>query len=273
MASVSGPGREPGGSLVHGLRILSMFTPTHRVLGVADMARGLDVHRSTASRLAASLAAYGYLVPADEPGRYRLGHALVPLGEIAATELDLTATGVAALKEAVEESGETAHLAVLDGQQAVSVAIVDGWHTIRMHSWVGKASPPHCTSTGKVLLAGLDADALRELYPGGSSDLERRTPHTLRTLTALRADLEAVRQRGYAIDDEELELGLRCVGAPVFDRLGRVVASVSLSGPAVRVRDDAVTTLGSVVVRAGHRASVALGCPADRAHWGPELPS
>jgi len=270
---MTGPGREPGGSLVHGLRILSMFTPARRVLGVAEIARGLDVHRSTASRLAASLAAHGYLVPAGEAGRYRLGHALVPLGEIAATELDLVTIGTAALADAVEQTGETAHLAVLDDRQVVSIAIVDGWHTIRMHSWVGKSSPPHCSSTGKALLAGLDEAGLRELYPPGTSRLERRTPRTIRTLGALRAELDAVRWRGFAIDDEELEPGLRCVGAPVFDRLGRVVASVSLSGPADRVRDDALNELAAVVVRAGRRASTVLGCPADRAHWGPEVRS
>lgn len=262
------PGRETAGSLQHGLAILGMFSESATVIGVSEMARAIGVHRSTASRLAATLCTAGYLTQTAEAGKYRLGSRLVRLGTLAAADLDPLSIGTAALQIAVEQLGETAHLGVREDREVVTAAIVDGWRTIRMHSWVGKRSPAHCSSLGKALLAGLDDAALAALYPPELGGFEARTVHTVPDFATLRVQLAAARARGWTLDDQELELGLRCVGAPVFDRFGEVVAAVSMSGPAERFQGDTLATVARTIRYAAFRTSTELGCPPGAAYWG-----
>jgi DNA-binding IclR family transcriptional regulator len=254
------------GALLHGLAILDMFTQERPVIGIAEVARTLGVHRSTASRLAATLATAGYLEVAGEQGRYRLAAKLAVLGEIAATGNELPSIALPLLRELVSRLGETGHLGVLEGTEAVTVAVVDGWQTVRMHSWVGKRSPAHCSSMGKALLAGLGERELLDRYP--SPELSTKTPATISSRDELLRCLAEVRTRGYAEDREELEPHLYCVAAPVFGRDGSVVASVSVSGPASRMREPAAIATAAAEVRSTAREiSARLGAPADLPGW------
>jgi len=253
------------GALLHGLEILEMFDRDRTVIGIGEMAQHLRLHRSTTSRLAATLASVGYLEPAGEPGRYRLAGKLAVLGELAASGGDLQRVAVPFLTGLVEQLGETGHLGILEGNEAVTVAVVDGWHSVRMHSWVGKRSPAHCSSMGKALLAGLSADDIDRLYPGGV--LEARTAHTITDTGQLKRGLDEVRGQGYAVDWEELEVHLCCVAAPVFGRTGEVVASISVSGPASRIREAAGEAIAPAVRRAAGRISAQLGAPRNVRGW------
>ena len=250
------------GALLHGLAVLDLFERGRTVVGVVDIARNLGVHRSTASRLAATLASAGYLEGAGEPGRYRLAPKLATLGEIAAAGADLRRAAAEPLRDLVAQLGETTHLGILEGTEAVTIDVVDGWQTVRMHSWVGKRSPAHCSSMGKALLAELSADEFAARYPGPG--LEARTPATITRRDDLRQHLELIRARGYAEDFEELEPHLCCIGAPVFGRDGSAVASISISGPASRLRDPAVLAAAADAVCATARlVSTRLGAPAQ----------
>jgi DNA-binding IclR family transcriptional regulator len=254
------------GALLHGLAVLDMFTRDRPVVAIAEVARELGVHRSTASRLAATLATAGYLEVAGEQGRYRLAAKLAVLGEVAAAGSDLRGAALPALRDLVARLGETGHLGVLEGTEAVTVAVVDGWQTVRMHSWVGKRSPAHCSSIGKVLLAGLRPADLAARYP--DRDLPARTPATITSLAALEQCLTDVRSRGYAEDLEELEPHLCCVAAPVFGRDAAVTASISVSGPASRLRDPAAVAATAAAVRdTARQISARLGAPADIPGW------
>ena len=255
------------GALLHGLAMLDMFTQDRPVIGIGEVARQLGVHRSTASRLAATLAAAGYLEPAGGQGRYRLAAKLAVLGGIAAAGSELPSVAVPLLRELVSRLGETGHLGVLDGTEAVTVAVVDGWQTVRMHSWVGKRSPAHCSSMGKALLAGLAPAEFMARYP--DPGLPASTPATITTRDELEKCLADVRARGFAEDREELEPHLYCLAAPVFGRDGTVVASVSLSGPASRLREPAAVATAATEVRATARQiSVRLGAPQEIPDWG-----
>ena len=248
------------GALLHGLAVLDMFTRDRPVLGIAEVSRQLGVHRSTASRLAATLATAGYLEPAGEQGRYRLAAKLSTLGEIAAAGNELRQAALPPLRELVSLLGETGHLGILDGAEAVTVAVVDGWQTVRMHSWVGKRSPAHCSSMGKALLAGLRPADFAARYP--DPVLEARTANTITSRDELEKCLAEARERGYATDAEELEPHLCCVAALVYGRDGTVVASVSVSGPASRLSDPAAMAAVAVDVRATARqVSTRLGAP------------
>ena len=266
MAGKAGPARDGLiGSLLHGLRILEMFDRDRDVIGVGEMARYLGLHRSTASRLAATLASAGYLEPVGEPGRYRLAGKLVVLGELASPGGDVRGVALPFLTGLVEQLGETGHLAVLEGDEAVTVEVVDGWHSVRMHSWVGKRSPAHCSSMGKALLADLSPDDLDALYPGSAPEV--RTAHTITDLGRLKKYLAEVRGCGYAVDWQELEVHLCCIAAPVFDRSGRVVASISVSGPDSRIHEASVTSIAPAVRQAAWQISERLGTPRHVPGW------
>jgi DNA-binding IclR family transcriptional regulator len=248
------------GALLHGLAVLDMFTRDRPVIGIAEVSRQLGVHRSTASRLAATLASAGYLEPTAEQGRYRLAAKLSVLGEIAAAGNELGEAALPPLRDLVSRLGETGHLGVLDGAEAVTVAVVDGWQTVRMHSWVGKRSPAYCSSMGKVLLADLSQEEVIARYPDAL--LPARTPSTITSRDELTRCLAEARDLGYAADREELEPHLCCVAAPVYGRDGAVVASVSVSGPASRLRADAAVEALALEVRATARqVSTRLGTP------------
>lgn len=253
------------GALLHGLAVLDMFDRDRPVVAVAEMARQLGVHRSTASRLAATLAAAGYLEQAGELGRYRLAAKLAVLGELAANDSELRRAALPYVRDLVQELGETGHLGVLDGAETVTVEVVDGWQTLRMHSWVGKRAPAHCSSMGKALLAGLTPAEFKARYP--DNELAPRTAASITTRTRLEQALDHVRARGYAEDREELELHLCCVAAPVFDRSGQVAASISVSGPASRITAAAVPDIAVQVRAAARRISAALGAPAAIPGW------
>ncbi len=266
MQGKAGPARDGLiGSLLHGLEILEMFDRDRDVIGIGEMARHLGLHRSTASRLAATLASAGYLEPVGEPGRYRLAGKLVVLGELASPGGDVRGVALPFLTGLVDQLGETGHLAVLEGDEAVTVEVVDGWHSVRMHSWVGKRSPAHCSSMGKALLADLGPDDVDALYPG--SALEVRTAHTIADPGRLKQYLAVVRSCGYAVDWQELEVHLCCVAAPVFDRSGRAVASISVSGPDSRIHEASVTSIAPAVRRAAWQISERLGAPRHVPGW------
>src|SRR5882724_5746559 len=141
-------------ALMHGLSILQIFDDDNEVVMVAEMARRIGVHRSNASRLAATLHTLGFLSRAGEAGQYRLGPQLIRLGRLAGKSNDLTQRALGPLRALVERTGETGHIGVLDGAEALTIAVVDGWHSVRMHSYPNKRSPAYCSSIGKALLGG-----------------------------------------------------------------------------------------------------------------------
>jgi DNA-binding IclR family transcriptional regulator len=253
------------GSLLHGLQILDMFERERPEIGIGEMAEQLGLHRSTTSRLAATLATAGYLQLAGEPGRYRLSGRLAALGELAAAEADVRRTALLYLQGLVQELGETGHLAVLEGTEAITIGVVDGWQTVRMHSWVGKRSPAHCSSMGKALLAGLSPAEFAARYPGRR--LEARTDQTITAVGELARHLAEVRRRGYAVDRQELEPHLCCVAGPVFDRTGAVVASISVSGPDSRIDDASIPAIAAAVRRTAGQISARLGAPRFKQEW------
>jgi len=262
----TGAGKGLIGSLQHGLQILDMFERERPEIGIGEMAEQLGLHRSTTSRLAATLAAAGYLQPAGEPGRYRLSGRLTALGELAAAGADVRRTALPYLESLVQELGETGHLGVLEGTEAVTIGVVDGWQTVRMHSWVGKRSPAHCSSMGKALLAGLSAADFAARYRGRR--LEARTERTITDTRELAAHLAQVRSHGYAVDRQELEPHLCCVAGPVFDRTGAVVASIGVSGPDSRIDDTAIPAIAAAVCQTADQISDRLGAPRSRREWG-----
>ncbi len=242
-------------SVRRALRALELIAEAGE-LGVSELGRRLDVHKATASRLIATLSERGIVERDPVTEKYRLGFGLIRLAGAAMAGLDLVRTARPVLEELAERTRETVNLGVLSGDGVVYIDQVTGTRSIVAVSWVGRRTPLHCTSNGKVLLAHLD-DVERNQLLGGA--LERATPNTLTDPSKLRVQLEEIRIRGYAQTMEELEEGLNAVSAPVRRADGEVVAALSVSGPAFRMRPVDLPRMGHLTMEAATAISRRLG--------------
>ena len=231
-------------------------------LGVTELGRRLGVHKATASRLAATLAERGLLERDPSTDRYRLGFGLVRLAGAAMARLDLVSSARDTLSDLAERTHETATIGVLSGDDVVSVDQVTGTRSIVSVSWVGRRTPLHTTSTGKVFLAHMDE---RERARRLARPLERTTPRSVTSAEELGSQLEEVRRRGYAQTMEELEVGLNAVAAPVRQGDGTVVAALSVSGPSFRLRPVDLPRVGRLTIEAADAISRRLGFVERRA--------
>jgi DNA-binding IclR family transcriptional regulator len=225
--------------------------------GVTEVAAEIAVHKSTAFRLLGALEDRGLVEQAQDRGKYRLGFGIVRLAGAVSGRMDVTRHGRVVCERLAGQVGETVNIAVAQAHYAVNVEQVHGPSAVTAQNWVGQLTPLHATSSGKVLLAHLTKAARAELLRGGG--LQRFTPATLTTITALEKQLETVRRTGYATTIEEYELGLNAIAAPIRSQYGEVVAAVSASGPAYRFSVDRMTQLVPVLTAGADEISHRLG--------------
>lgn len=243
-------------SIDRALSIVEEIARAGQDLGVTELARRLSLNKSTVHRLLSTLESRGYVEQNHETGRYGLGLKILELGSSAANRLALRDIARPVLEQLSRDLGEAVNLVVLSGGEAVYIDKVETETMIRMHFQLGKRSPLHCTAAGKVLLAHQGQPVERVLR---EAELKRYTPNTITRVDRLAQHLAEVRQRGYAVDDEEQELGVRCVAAPVWDQEGRVAAAVSVSGPILRVTSERVPQIVAALTDATARISRRLG--------------
>jgi DNA-binding IclR family transcriptional regulator len=179
------------------------------------------------------------------------------LGLSAVSQLDIYEIAGPHLRNLMCETGETAHLAVLRDGEVVSLVSAESTQTLRTPVTVGSRTPAHCTSLGKAMLAFTSREQVDAFLRGRK--LKAYTRKTITSASRFRAELQCIRKRGYAVDNEERETGLRCIGAPVCDSAGEVIAAVSIAGPAFRISEDQIKTLSGAVVRTAARMSASLG--------------
>ncbi|AFV77381.1 IclR family transcriptional regulator [Thermus oshimai] len=251
MGSVKG---EPRGTqtLARGLALLEKVGEgVHTLEGLA---RALGVPKSTAHRLARALVQAGYLRHQPRRG-YALGPKLIRLGFQAHAQQELLLLARPHLEWLRDRTGETVHLGVLEGGEVVYVDKLPGRRELQLASRVGSRFPAQSTALGKALLAHLPEEVwARHFVPG-----LRRTPRTIGDLEAFREELRCTRARGYALDLEENEVGVRCVAAPIRDGQGQVVAAVSVSTAAVYLDEARIQEVAPLVQEAARRISAELG--------------
>ncbi|KAF3464268.1 IclR family transcriptional regulator [Streptomyces sp. Tu 3180] len=224
--------------------------------GVTEIADALGVHRSTAFRLLGVLENRGLVAQAEDRGKYYLGAGVLRLAGAAAVRLDISQEGVPVCRKLADELGETVNIAVLDDDAAVNIMQARGTASVTAQNWLGRRTPLHATSSGKVFLA-LMPPALREGVLAGP--LHRFTERTATDASVLRGELETVIPRGYAVTLEELELGLAAVAAPVRSHDGEVIAAISVSGPVYRLTPDRLPELGRRTAAAADELSRRMG--------------
>lgn len=244
--------------LARSLQILDLLAESREELGPSALAARLSLHRSTIHRLLMVLEHHRLVHRGPAEGKYRLGMKLFELGNRAVAQLDLRQRAGPFLKELVEQTGEDAHVCILDGTEMLSIADVEGTWKLRTPTTIGRRTPVYCTSAGKALIAFLPEPALDLLI--GQVQFKRYTDRTMMTPTVLRAELARVRQRGFAIDNEEIEAGLRCVGAPIRNHTGQAVAAISIAGPVFRFKKDRLPALVRAVRRSARDLSAEMGC-------------
>jgi IclR family transcriptional regulator, KDG regulon repressor len=249
-------------SVAAAMALLKAFSEDEIDIGVSTLAKRLGMAKSTVHRLATTLVSEGMLEQNPENGKYRLGIALFGLGALVRRRMDVSTEAKPYLFDLRETTGETVHLAILDRADIMYVYNLESTQAIRMRSDIGVRKPAHCTAEGLAMLAFQPGSLIDDIVARG---LQPRTPKTNTDPQRLREVLAAVRERGYAIEDEESEAGMRCVAAPVRNATRDVVAAVGIAGPVQRLPDDLLAAFAPHVVRTAEAISVRLGYRASAA--------
>lgn len=243
-------------SVTSALLVLKVFSEDEAEIGISSLAKRLGLAKSTVHRLAVTLAAEGFLEQNPENGRYRLGLALFGLGALVRRRMDVSNQARPLLGVLRDKTQEGVHLAILADTSIMYLYNLETSQAIGIRSYIGTRKPAFCTCEGRVLLAFGPPEVVTSVIEEG---LVARTPKTNTDPVALRKTLDEVRQSGYAIDDEESEVGMRGVAAPVRDISGKVVAAVGLAGPIQRLTKKDLRALAPQVIATADAISTRLG--------------
>jgi len=237
------------GGLDRAAAILGAFDATHRELTLAALVARCGMPRSTTHRTAERMLRLGWL---DKPkDRYRVGNRLFEISGLAPIRHELREAVLPFLQDLYNAAKTTVQLGVLDGTQVLVVEKITGHRPMPMLSQVGGTIPAYCSALGRAILAYSDAATINAVIDAG---LLPRTPRTLTSGVAVRRELAAIPHRGWAVDREEGNIGVSCVGAPIFGPLGEVVAAVSVTGPTNLVRADRIGPAVRLAAAAASRA-------------------
>lgn len=231
-------------SVERAIQILRLFE-AHEKLGITEISKKLGLHKSTAYGLAHTLAVNGFVAQDEETGRYMLGTELLRIGS--RVQSSLRDIGAPHVKQIMESTRETANLVVRDGAYVVYIDKQESTHSMRICTSIGQKLPMYCTAVGKAILANLPWSEAEDLID--ESGFEPYTENTVKTKRELIGQLDQVRKNGYALDNEELEYGLVCVGVPIFGRNRVPVGALSVSGPKQRMSADNIMKMYPEILR------------------------
>lgn len=236
--------------------VLDLLGESSTPLGLAQVASSLQLHKSTAHRFLMVLERH-HMVERTANGKFRLGLRLFEYGNRAIEQYDLRERAQPHLRRLVAETEETAHLCILEQAHVIYIDKIEPARSVRMITRVGASNPLYCTSVGKAMLAFLPEERIEEIIR--KIKFERFTPRTIATIEALRTEIEKTRRRGYAIDDEEYEEGLRCIAVPILDAQRNPVAAVSVSGPSFRVTAHKLPSIANNLLHCVRNISMDMG--------------
>jgi DNA-binding IclR family transcriptional regulator len=239
------------------LTILELVAQSKRGLRLAEVAEQAQMPRSSAHCLLLTLERRGYLHRNEKSGRYMFGLKLFSLAHYAVNGLEVREIAAPYLATLMQQTGLTVHMAIMEQHEPVLVSKVDPPGIFRLATWTGKRMDFHCTAVGKAIAAFLPEQRLDELI--SIRGLPRHNENTIISRRKLKVQLQEIRKSGYALDDEEEELGLRCIGVPIFDHEGHAVAALSISGTVGQIHTDNVARLAEFAKSSGAGISSALG--------------
>jgi len=247
----------PVPSVHRAFRLLEILSESLSGLGVSELARRTAWPKSSIHNILATLAQDGFVARDPESSRYRMTVKLFCVSGSVVEGIDIREIAYPFLVELAKATGETVNLGIMDGTQAIYVDTIAGSSAIRANTWPGKRLPIHRTALGKALVAELPDHELEAIIK--ETGLKRSTPNTHTNLRDLKLDLQRIRKQGYAVDDEEDEIGMRCVGVPVRNYRGLAAAAVSVTGLARRLPIEGIPELAKTVMSTANLISEQLG--------------
>jgi len=234
------------------MEILAAFDGEHEDRGISEIAQATGLPKATAHRIMMTLLNGGFLERAGDGERFRLGLRVVELGLGALRRLDVRRAAFPYMQQLVDRFQETCDLGIFDRGWVLYVEVVHSQHSLTIAARIGRRLPAYCTASGRVFLAFLPPEVVEPLL---SAPLAPCTEQTITSIDRLRQELEVTRQRGYALDDEEFEAGIRAVSAPVRDFDGNVIAALSMPGPANRMPPERIPEITAALVDAANAIS------------------
>jgi DNA-binding IclR family transcriptional regulator len=246
----------PSVAVVRALGMLEAIAQEPEGLSNAEISRKLQIPKSSASYILRTLVQRSYLNRDPQTGKYRVGLKILSLSRGALSGLDVREVALPIMRHLMEKTNLTCHLAILDGPEAVYIEKVEPQGFIKMDTWVGRRMRVHATSVGKALVAYIPQGRLEKIL---SSGMEKRTSKTITTVPRFLKELDRVRAQGYAVDDEENNMGARCLGAPIFNQMGTIEASLGLSGTTQHVNAQTMPRIVEALKDAARHISMQLG--------------
>ncbi len=243
-------------AVLRAVALLKAFSDSRPELGLTELAKSAGLNKTTAFRMLTALESAGLVAKNHETESYRLGPEVIALGGRALRANHLYLASRPELEALAKKTGETATLEVLVGRETLILDEVLSQYFVGTTPSIGTRWPAHTTSTGKVLLAHLSEAELTDWL---AEPLSKPTRHSITSAHTLRRDLEQVRVRGYAVAEEELEIGFVAVSAPVHNHVDQVIAAISIGGPSVRMNKTKIETVAPLVMQAAEKISKRLG--------------
>lgn len=225
-------------SVDRSLSILEALAQSPKGIGLTELANKVNLAKSSAHRLLATLINKGYVVQNRETDEYLLGLKIIELSSALLENLDIRTVAKKTLEELCSQTNEVVHLCIHENGEVVYIDKFESDQTIRMHSRIGKRTMMHSTGVGKVLLSGMTADEVRSIIK--EKGMVAFTPNTITQENVLFDCLEKINKEGYTIDEIENEEGIRCIAAPIYDYSGKIIAAISISGPENRVTKERI---------------------------------
>jgi len=238
------------------LQILNCFDDAHSERGVSEIAEAVGLHKATAHRIVTTLLNYGYLERADNGQKYRLGLALADLGFKVVRNTDLRQEALPYMKELNTRFDETCDLSIFDKGQVFYLEVLHSKHALDVMAAVGQRLPACCTASGKAILAFLPLEEVEEYL---EKPLRSMTDKTITSPGELKQELQEIRETGYAVDNEETELGIRAISSPVFTRNGSVIAAISILSPSSRSSMTDLLNMAEPLMKATQSISKRMG--------------
>ena len=245
-------------SVVKAISIIELLVTSQQPISLSEMSRKLGMARSTVHGLASTLLDLGYLAQNIETGHYELGVKLYEVGNAVSVYWQEKAVAKEYITRLIEKLKETVHMAKLVDGKVLYIDKQESTHSIRIVTETGVKLPAHCTGVGKVLLAYLSKSELEQILK--RNPLESSTEKTISDKDALIKELEKIRKNGFAYDDQEFMIGLKCVAVPIFNHNNKVVAALSVSAPVSRMQGAYIEEIKQELIRTGQEISTKLGC-------------
>jgi len=243
-------------SIERAIKILEAFSEENFEMSLSEISKKVNLPKATAYRIIYTLKESGLIEQRTDTGKYRPGLKLFELGSLVFKKLKLREIALPYMENLSKKCGETVHLGILQGDEVISIESCDSSFDLRSNIYIGKRAPLYCTGVGKALLAFLTPEEISRVL---KKRRKKYTDNTVVERERLEEELRKVREKGFAVDNMEHEEGVRCVAAPIRNYEGKVVASVSISGPSIRITEEKIPQLASMVKKTAEIISKKLG--------------